>query len=232
MANSKTNTVSYAKKKPSGKGKKKKKKVKLTTFGKILFTLLILGIIFFLVWGTYKLLNKKNKTDNNTEVTEIVKNDISASVKDIKKEEKKAEEIDNRDNKTKEEKKKEPEKTTNDKDTSKTEKPVAEHVNDKTNIKASINGYWLSTSEGAVLTMNDDSYSIDFAGIDASNPIAGTYKLQDKKIIFSTDAGSCKGEIGIYRIILDKHDIKFICEDDNCLKRKATLTTEWEWLNE
>lgn len=27
----------------------------------------------FLVWGTYKLLNKKNKTDNNTEVTEIVK---------------------------------------------------------------------------------------------------------------------------------------------------------------
>lgn len=89
MANSKTNTVSYAKKKPSGKGKKKKKKVKLTTFGKILFTLLILGIIFFLVWGTYKLLNKKNKTDNNTEVTEIVKNDISASVKDIKKEEKK-----------------------------------------------------------------------------------------------------------------------------------------------
>lgn len=216
MANSKTNTVSYAKKKPSGKGKKKKKKVKLTTFGKILFTLIILSIIFFLVWGTYKLLNKKNKTDNNTEVTEIVKNDISASVKDIKKEEKK----------------KEPEKTTNDKDTSKTEKPVAEHVNDKTNIKASINGYWLSTSEGAVLTMNDDSYSIDFAGIDASNPIAGTYKLQDKKIIFSTDAGSCKGEIGIYRIILDKHDIKFICEDDNCLKRKATLTTEWEWLNE
>lgn len=77
------------KKKPSGKGKKKKKKVKLTTFGKILFTLIILGIIFFLVWGTYKLLNKKNKTDNNTEVTEIVKNDISASVKDIKKEEKK-----------------------------------------------------------------------------------------------------------------------------------------------
>lgn len=216
MANSKTNTVSYAKKKPLGKGKKKKKKVKLTTFGKILFTLIILSIIFFLVWGTYKLLNKKNKTDNNTEVTEIVKNDISASVKDIKKEEKK----------------KEPEKTTNDKDTSKTEKPVAEHVNDKTNIKASINGYWLSTSEGAVLTMNDDSYSIDFAGIDASNPIAGTYKLQDKKIIFSTDAGSCKGEIGIYRIILDKHDIKFICEDDNCLKRKATLTTEWEWLNE
>lgn len=36
------------KKKPSGKGKKKKKKVKLTTFGKILFTLIILGIIFFL----------------------------------------------------------------------------------------------------------------------------------------------------------------------------------------
>lgn len=243
MTTSNKNTSTFAKKKPltKGKGKSKKKKKKLTLFGKIFFTVIILSVIFLLTWGAFKFFNNNKEEDNDrkTEKTEVVKKEVvKKEDKKVKKEENKDKEEskDKKEDKVKEEKKEEPVKKKEEKkkeqEKPKETKHVTEHVNDKTNIKASINGFWMSTSEGAVLTMDNNTYRIDFAGIDASSPIIGTYEIQNKKITFTTEEGTCKGETGTYRIILEKHDIKFTCEDDNCLKRKATLTTEWEWLED
>ncbi len=95
-----------------------------------------------------------------------------------------------------------------------------------------IEGCWMSTTGGAVLTMKDFEYRIDFMGVDSGKPVIGTYAVENNTITFSNKQDPCKETKGTYEVDFDKHEISFKCKDDDCTKRKSTLVTDWEWLEE
>jgi len=102
-------------------------------------------------------------------------------------------------------------------------KPVIEKV---------IKGCWMSTTGGAVLTMKDKEYRIDFMGIDIGEPILGSYSIENDIITFANSKEPLKGETGVYEVKFENNEISFKCQNDNLTKRKATLVTDWEWLEE
>lgn len=110
-------------------------------------------------------------------------------------------------------------------------KPAAQPII-KSTVARSIEGCWMSTTGGAVLTMKDFEYRIDFMGVDSGKPIVGTYLVEDNTVTFSNKREPCKDEKGIYEVDFNKHEISFRCKDDGCTKRRSTLVTDWEWLDE
>ncbi|MGN0032253.1 MAG: hypothetical protein ACI358_00485 [Candidatus Limimorpha sp.] len=119
-----------------------------------------------------------------------------------------------------------------------TELPAKEEGKDdvipqeKNNYAISLNGCWMSTTEGAVLSISGDTYRLDFMGVDSNQPLIGTFTIKGNIITLINKEGACKGEKGEYEIVIDKNDVSFKCKNDPCTKRKSTLTTEWEWLEE
>ena len=103
---------------------------------------------------------------------------------------------------------------------------------EKNNYAISLNGCWMSTTEGAVLSVSNNTYRLDFMGVDSDEPIIGKFSLKDNIITFINKDMPCADEKGEYEIIVSNNDVRFRCINDNCTKRKATLTTEWEWLEE
>ena len=98
-------------------------------------------------------------------------------------------------------------------------------------VEQSITGTWMSTTEGAVLTMGDNNYRLDFMGVDSGKPIIGTYSVDGDLITFVNKEDPCKDVKGLYEVRFNKQEIGFKCKSDECTKRKATLPTEWEWLD-
>ena len=98
-------------------------------------------------------------------------------------------------------------------------------------VEKSITGTWMSTTGGAVLTMKDGEYRLDFMGVDSDAAIIGTYSVDGDRITFKNTSDPCKGIEGVYDVRFEKQEISFKCKSDECTKRKATLPTEWTWLD-
>ena len=98
-------------------------------------------------------------------------------------------------------------------------------------VEKSITGTWMSTTGGAVLTMKNKEYRLDFMGVDSDPAIIGTYSVDGDIITFVNKKDPCKDVKGLYEVNFNKQEIVFKCKSDECTKRKATLPTEWEWLD-
>lgn len=98
-------------------------------------------------------------------------------------------------------------------------------------VETSITGTWMSTTGGAVLTMKNKEYRLDFMGVDSDAPIIGTYSVNGDLITFVNKKDPCKDVKGLYEVKFNKNEIGFKCKSDDCIKRKATLPTKWEWLD-
>ena len=98
-------------------------------------------------------------------------------------------------------------------------------------VETSITGTWMSTTGGAVLTMKNKEYRLDFMGVDSDAPIIGIYSVDGDLITFVNKKDPCKDVKGLYEVKFNKNEIGFKCKSDECTKRKATLPTEWEWLD-
>lgn len=98
-------------------------------------------------------------------------------------------------------------------------------------VAQSIKGTWQSTTGGAFLTMDGKGYRLDFMGVDSDAAIIGTYNVEGDKITFKNTSDPCKSIEGVYEVRFDKQEIGFKCKSDDCTKRKATLPTEWTWLD-
>lgn len=192
-----------AKKKKSSTGKKSSGNV----YTKIIIIILSVILVGFIV---YKLLPETKSDSNKNISTKIIEqNDGNAAIK------------------------KETQKEEDGKE-AKPVKPVkpAEKPRGTAAVAKRIEGCWMSTTGGAVLTMKDFEYRIDFMGVDSGKPVIGTYAVENNIITFSNKQDPCKETKGTYEVDFDKHEISFRCKDDDCTKRKSTLVTDWEWLDE
>ena len=192
--------------KPKKKGSSKKKKSK-NIFTKIIVIIFVVILAFFMIFSLFKPSGKKN----------IEKPATKQVTTEVKKETKVVE--NQNDKKDKEDKK--------DKQDKKEEKKIAETKA----VAKSIKGTWQSTTGGAFLTMDGKEYRLDFMGVDSDKPIIGTYSVDGDLITFVNKKDPCKDVKGLYEVRFNKNEIGFKCKSDDCTKRKATLPTEWEWLD-
>lgn len=189
-------------KKRSGSKKRKSGNI----FTKLIVIIFALILAFFLIFNVFRPSNKTAKVEN-TKVEQKVK--TGTDKKAVSKEEKK-----------------------NDKKIDKKEDIKAEKKAEQTKIvEKSITGTWMSTTGGAVLTMGDKKYRLDFMGVDSDAAIIGTYSVDGDRITFKNTSDPCKGIEGVYDVRFEKQEISFKCKSDDCTKRKATLPTEWTWLD-
>ena len=197
-------------KKPISKPKKKgssKKKKSSNIFTKLIVIIFVIILAFFLIFSVFRPSGKTAKVEKPT--SQLVEKQEKKDVKPAEKpkaEEKTAAEV---------------------KKDEKAEKKAAETKA----VEQSIKGTWQSTTGGAFLSMDGKEYRLDFMGVDSDKPIIGTYSVDGDLITFVNKKDPCKDVKGLYEVKFNKNEIAFKCKSDDCTKRKATLPTEWEWLD-
>lgn len=194
-------------KKPISKPKKKgssKKKKSGNIFTKLIVIIFIVILAFFLIFSMFRPSVKRQ----NIEQTKVEQK--------VKVEEKKVE--------------KQPEKVEQKKE-EKIDKKEEKKIAETKAVEKSIKGTWQSTTGGAFLSMDGKEYRLDFMGVDSDLPIIGTYSVDGDLITFINKKDPCKDVKGLYEVKFNKNEIAFKCKSDDCTKRKATLPTEWEWLD-
>ena len=223
-----------AKPKKGSKGKKKtKKNSSMNFFSKIMMALLFISIItiaVFLIAGNFKKdddgkpktelsleSKKKSKAENESKTETKVKVKEETSIKEIQKET------------IKEEPRKETAKTETEVKKQETKTQKSESESKSESKSKTLSGSWLSSEQGASLTLDEYGYRIDFFGVDASKPMTGNYTIEKNLIIFTSDDKDCKGS-GTYRITFYKDDFSLIAKDDECTKRRNILEADWEWI--
>ena len=193
-------------KKPISKPKKKgssKKKKSGNIFTKLIVIIFVVILAFFLIFSVFRPSGKKQGVEQ-VKVEQKVKVEEKKVEKQPEKVEQKEEKIDKKE-----------------------EKKIAETKA----VEKSIKGTWQSTTGGAFLTMDGKEYRLDFMGVDSDLPIIGTYSVDGDLITFINKKDPCKDVKGLYEVKFNKNEIAFKCKSDDCTKRKATLPTEWEWLD-
>ena len=223
-----------AKPKKGSKGKKKtKKNSSMNFFSKIMMALLFISIItiaVFLIAGNFKKddndkpktelsleSKKKSKIENESKTETKVKVKEETSIKEIQKET------------IKEEPKKETAKTETEVKKQETKTQKSESESKSESKSKTLSGSWLSSEQGASLTLDEYGYRIDFFGVDASKPMTGNYTIEKNLIVFTSDDKDCKGS-GTYRITFYKENFSLIAKDDECTQRRNILEADWEWI--
>ena len=201
-------------KKPISKPKKKgssKKKKSGNIFTKLIVIIFVIILAFFLIFSVFRPSGKTAKVEKPT--SQLVEKQEKKDVKPAEKpkaEEKTAAEI---------------------KKDEKAEKKAEMKAAETKAVEQSIKGTWQSTTGGAFLSMDGKEYRLDFMGVDSDAAIIGTYSVDGDLITFINKKDPCKDVKGLYEVKFNKNEIAFKCKSDDCTKRKATLPTEWEWLD-
>ena len=105
-----------------------------------------------------------------------------------------------------------------------------ESAKKESNELKTLSGCWVSSEQGAFLTMDVYGYRIDFSNVAASRPITGNYYIENNLITFVGDDDDCGETEGTYRITFYKKNISLNCKNDDCKDRRNLLETDWEWV--
>ena len=197
-------------KKPISKPKKKgssKKKKSGNIFTKLIVIIFVVILAFFLIFSVFRPSSKTAKVEKPT--SQLVEKQEKKDVKPAEKQKAEEDKMDKKDKMDKEDKK----------------------AAETKAVEQSIKGTWQSTTGGAFLSMDGKEYRLDFMGVDSDLPIIGTYSVDGDLITFINKKDPCKDVKGLYEVKFNKNEIAFKCKSDDCTKRKATLPTEWEWLD-
>lgn len=205
MATTKKGKKKTTPKKTSKPKKNNKKNKSISLFGKFMLILLLVAVLVSGILIILKNINFSNRlsNDDKTEVVVEHTDTKSTSQKPI---------------------------ANSQQSKANSQKPIAKSQQPTANSQEFLSGSWLSTEQGASLTIDNYGYRIDFFGVDASEPIIGKIIIDDKNIIFNSDEGSCRNTEGKYKITFNKKDIRLICKDDDCTKRRNVLEADWEWI--
>lgn len=92
-----------------------------------------------------------------------------------------------------------------------------------------LEGTWVSSSNGAMLTFKDNTFSMDFPSVENRSPLEGRFVLNGKKIEFTGTQKDdiCGQQIGKYTVSPDGKDIVIKCLSDDCNRRASNLEASW-----
>ena len=231
MATTKKGKKTSKPKKGSKPKKKSKKNNSMGFFGKFMLSILLLAILLIGVLIVVKNINLNNTLNKDVKTEVVVKNtniDIDTDTDTDTKSTAKSQQP--KANSQQQTINSQQPKANSQKPTAKSQQPKANSQKPKANSQESISGSWLSSEQGASLTIDNYGYRIDFFGVDASAPMTGMIIIEDNKISFISNGRDCKNEEGSYKITFNKKNIRLVCKKDDCTKRRNILEADWEWL--
>ena len=228
MATTKKGKKTSKPKKGSKPKKKSKKNNSMGFFGKFMLSILLLAILLIGVLIVAKNINLNNTLNKDVKTEVVVKNtnidtntDTDTDTDTDTKSTANSQQPKVKSQKSKDE---------SQKPIANSQKPKANSQKPKVNSQESISGSWLSSEQGASLTIDNYGYRIDFFGVDASAPMTGMIIIEDNKISFISNGRDCKNEEGSYKITFNKKNIRLVCKKDDCTKRRNILEADWEWM--
>lgn len=91
-------------------------------------------------------------------------------------------------------------------------------------------GTWVSNYDGAMLTIDRYSFTLEMPSVDQKTEIKGELSVVKNVLTFVYTSGSanCRGEEGHYQYTLEENgDIFFKLIKDNCISRKERMQMSW-----
>jgi hypothetical protein len=96
-------------------------------------------------------------------------------------------------------------------------------------IKTPIDGTWVSNYDGAMLTIENGTFSIEMPSVDASSKVKGTLALENSIVTFinKTEGKACKDEEGHYKFTFIDDELKLSKIKDACESRSERMNETW-----
>ena len=237
MATTKKGKKTSKPKKGSKPKKKSKKNNSMGFFGKFMLSILLLAILLIGVLIVVKNINLNNTLNKDVKTEVVVKNTNIDTDTDTDTDTGTGTDTKSTANSQQPTANSQQPTANSQKSTAKSQQPIANSQKpkansqkQKANSQESISGSWLSSEQGASLTIDNYGYRIDFFGVDASAPMTGMIIIEDNKISFISNGRDCKNEEGSYKITFNKKNIRLVCKKDDCTKRRNILEADWEWM--
>lgn len=114
-------------------------------------------------------------------------------------------------------------------DTSINEPKVEKSIEKKVLNPTELEGTWVSTSDGTMLTINNAKFTIDFPSVEVSKPMSGNIQISKRQFTIENtgEKAVCAGEKGNYSFEFINEDLIVKSNKDNCGKRAKALTAKW-----
>lgn len=115
---------------------------------------------------------------------------------------------------------------------SKTETEINDQKEDEPviTIEPIYTGTWVSNYDGAMLTIDRYSFTLEMPSVDHQSKIKGEMSVVKNVLTFVYTSGSanCRGKEGHYQYTLEENgDIFFKLIKDNCKSRKERMQMSW-----
>ncbi|HOI32792.1 MAG: hypothetical protein PHG67_10965 [Bacteroidales bacterium] len=96
-------------------------------------------------------------------------------------------------------------------------------------VKTALEGTWVSTINGAMLSFEGNRFKLEFPSIEERTMFDGHFKLINSRIhlVNTLSDDLCGMENGTYRFNIKGEDLILEAENDPCKLRKENLNTDW-----
>jgi hypothetical protein len=100
----------------------------------------------------------------------------------------------------------------------------------KTAIKSLLEGSWVSQTDGRMLEIHGENFTLERPSVSDHEVIKGKILLSGKKVrfLYTAPDGLCSGNPGIYSFSLQKGELHFTSIKEECKSRKRILTSVWK----
>ncbi|MDO8899032.1 MAG: hypothetical protein Q7V19_15380, partial [Bacteroidales bacterium] len=95
--------------------------------------------------------------------------------------------------------------------------------------KTALEGTWVSAENGAMFTVTNSSFTIDFPSVEAIKPMRGQISVSKNSFVTinNADMALCQGVEGNYSFELKGEDLVIKLKKDNCTQRASQLNAPW-----
>ncbi|MBS4060064.1 MAG: hypothetical protein KG029_06675 [Bacteroidetes bacterium] len=92
-----------------------------------------------------------------------------------------------------------------------------------------LEGTWVSAENGAMFTVANSSFTIDFPSIEAVKPMRGQITVSKNSFVTvnNKDMAACQGVEGNYSFELNGEDLVIKLKKDKCTQRASQLNASW-----
>ncbi len=96
--------------------------------------------------------------------------------------------------------------------------------------QTALNGTWVSTSDGRILDIKGNRFTLELPSVADHEIIKGTLHISGNTVqfVYHSSVNSCTRQPGTYRFSLQKQSIRFHVIQDDCAGRKQIFATLWE----
>jgi hypothetical protein len=100
----------------------------------------------------------------------------------------------------------------------------------KVSTKSVLDGTWVSTSDGRMLEIHGNSFSMELPSVSEHKVIKGKIYISGNRatIIYTNTKDKCAESPGTYTFVINKASILFSVKHDDCPGRKQIFSTTWE----